>query len=73
MCASRRRSACGYKFFSVPDCLQQWVPALGHVEIQKISLGLPLGLASESSVVGKEHVQLEGSESAFVENGFVPE
>jgi len=47
------------------------VPALGHVEIQEISLGLQLGLASELSVVGKEHVQLE--DSAFVENGFVPE
>ena len=55
----------------VPDCLQQQVPAHGHVEIQEISLGLQLGLASESSVVGKEHVQLE--DSAFVENGFVPE
>lgn len=59
------------KFCYVPDCQQQWVPALGHVEIQEISLGLQLGLASESSVVGKEHVQLE--DSAFVENGFVPE
>jgi len=44
------------------------VPAHGHVEIQEISLGLQLGPASESSVVGKEHVQ-----DAFVENGFVPE
>ena len=42
------------------------MPALAHVEIQEISLGLQLGLASESSVVGKEHVRLE-------ENGFVPE
>jgi len=47
------------------------VPALGHVEIQEISLGLKCGLTSESSVVGTEHVQLE--DSAFVENGFVPE